>query len=53
MGCKNQQGQILVEVIVVMLFITMIFFVGLSHLSNIKPESQKYQFTEKRNRDVR
>lgn len=53
MDRKNQQGQILVEVTVVMLFIIMIFFVGLSHLSNIKSENQKYQFKEKRGRHVR
>lgn len=46
MDSKNHQGQILVEVAVVMFLIVLVGFAAVSQLSNLKHANKKYQLTE-------
>ncbi len=46
MASLNRQGQILIEVSLVMLLIVTILFGAMTQLSNLKSASQKYQFTK-------
>lgn len=48
MEANNNQGQILIEVCLVMSLIVVITFAALTHLSEIKQSPKKYQFTEDR-----
>lgn len=45
MGYKNHQGQILLEVCVVMFFMVLVGFVAIGHLEEIKHTHSKYKFT--------
>lgn len=46
MGGKNNKGQILIEVSLVMLLILTIFFGAITHLNENKSIHQKYQFSK-------
>lgn len=46
MGTKNNKGQILIEVSLVMLLILIVFFGALSHLTEVKNVHQKYHFSK-------
>lgn len=46
MDSKNHQGQILIEVCVVMLLIVLVGFAAINQLSNLKQAHKKYQLTE-------
>lgn len=48
MGSKNHEGQILIEVCVVMLLIVLVGFAGITQLSQLKHSHKKYQLTEDR-----
>lgn len=46
MGSKNNKGQILIEVSLVMLLVLTIFFGAISHLTENRNTHQKYQFSK-------
>lgn len=46
MGTNRQQGQILLEVCVVMGFLALVTFAAISHLEELKPKQQEYKFTK-------
>lgn len=48
MGATNDKGQILIEVSLVLFLIVLVFFAAMSHLTQIKPRQQKYQFTQEK-----
>ncbi len=50
MVATTEKGQILIEVSLVMLLIILIFFAALSQLGQLKPQQQKYQFTQEKSR---
>lgn len=45
MGHKNYQGQIFLEVCVVMAFMVLIGFVAIGHLQELKQTRTQYKFT--------
>ena len=49
MATNRQQGQILLEVCVVIGFLALVTFGAISHLEGIKPAQQKYKFTKDAN----
>lgn len=46
MASNNQRGQILIEVCVVILLITLVSFAALRQLAELKNRQRKFQFTE-------
>ncbi len=48
MASQNNQGQILIEVCVVMLLVVLVGFAALTHLTQLKESPKKYQLTEDR-----
>lgn len=46
MGTKNNQGQIFIEVALVMLFIATVGFAAFAQLTKLKSERPRYQLTK-------
>lgn len=51
MGCKNNKGQILVELSVVMLFVFLVLIAALPRLAEQTKTYKQYQFTNKSAKD--
>ncbi|MBO9667131.1 MAG: hypothetical protein J7501_09995 [Bdellovibrio sp.] len=45
MDSKNQKGQILIEIAIIMAFIVLVIFGALVQLTKIKDRHQQYQFS--------
>lgn len=48
MDSQNQKGQILVEVLLVSFVLVLVFFAGLSQLSNFKKNHYRSQFSKEK-----
>lgn len=46
MAHQNHQGQILIEVCLVMFFLALTLFIAANHLADLKTSPHKYQLTE-------